>query len=413
MLTVDPGRLARRQIEIDRKRTGRFPHLFAHKAERMSASPLALLRGAAPVFYELLERHPTLAEGPPGEGWLVGDAHLENFGAYRAGPLSVGDDAHKKENVVFDLNDFDDAFVGPWRYDVLRLATSLILVGREIGTDGTRTLELCEGLLQAHTDAAFSDRKAPAAPAPVAALVDKVKARSRKELLDARTTVTRGVRKFVRGKRYEALKPKVRARAEKAFAKFVKKSPEAARVPVEAFEVLDAAFRVAGTGSLGTLRIALLLRGKGGVDGNWVFDMKQEDQPSAACLVRPPKLEPAERVHAALQACLARPPRMAGATRLRGMSMLVRRLSPQEDKLDWKTLRPEDLDPLARHLGALLGAAHRRGARRKPKRAWDREDRASILTRAIALAGAHEAMYLAYAGLVGHLIGRPTRAGKR
>jgi hypothetical protein len=95
------------------------------------------------------------------------------------------------------------------------------------------------------------------------------------------------------------------------------------------------------------------------------------------------------------------------------MSMLVRRLAPQEDKLDWTTLQPGDLDPLARHLGALLGAAHRRGATRKPKRAWDGDDRAGILARAIALAGAHEAMYLAYAGLVGHSLKRPGRAGKR
>jgi uncharacterized protein (DUF2252 family) len=402
MLTVDPERLARRQIELDRQRTTRFPHLFAHKAERMIASPLALLRGSAPVFYELLERHPTLADGPGGEGWLVGDAHLENFGAYRAGPLSVGEtpESHKKESVVFDLNDFDDAFIGPWRFDVVRLATSLVLVGREIGTDGALTLDLCEALLDAYTNAVFGGKKAPLAPRPVMALVDKVRSRSRKELLDARTTVTKGQRRFVRGTRYEPLKAKLRVKAERAFAKFVKRSPEASRVPAEALEVMDAAFRVAGTGSLGCLRVALLLRGRGGTDGGWVFDMKQEDEPSAACIVRPPKLEPAERVHNALTACLARPPRMAGTTKLRGMSMLVRRLAPQEDKLDWTTLKREDLEPLARHLGALLGAAHKRGAKRAPKKPWKAADRALILTRAIALAGAHEAMYLAYCGLV-------------
>jgi uncharacterized protein (DUF2252 family) len=404
MLTVDPGRLARRQIEIDRNRTARFPHLHAHKAERMSASPLALLRGAAPVFYELLDRHPTLEEGPPGEGWLVGDAHLENFGAYRAGPLSVGEtpETRKKERVVFDLNDFDDTFVGPWRYDVLRLTTSLILVGREIGTDGVRTLELSRGLLEAYVQAAFDQKRASGSPAPVSALIEQVRSRTRKELLDARTTVVRGARKFVRGKRYEALRPKVRARAEKAFARYLKRLPEFAKAPPEAFEVIDAAFRVAGTGSLGCLRVALLLRGKGGIDGAWVFDMKQEDQPSASGLVKPPRLEPAERVQAGILACVARPPRMIGTTRLRGMSMLVRRLSPQEDKLDWTTLKSEDLDPLARYLGSLLGAAHRRGAKRIPKRAWDGEDQEGLLTRAIALAGAHEAMYLAYCGMTGH-----------
>jgi hypothetical protein len=78
----------------------------------------------------------------------------------------------------------------------------------------------------------------------------------------------------------------------------------------------------------------------------------------------------------------------------------VRRLAPQEDKLDLAHLLGEDLEPLARHLGSLLGAAHRRGARRIPRKAWNAKDRARLMTHAIALAGMHEAMYLAYCDLV-------------
>jgi predicted amidophosphoribosyltransferase len=80
--------------------------------------------------------------------------------------------------------------------------------------------------------------------------------------------------------------------------------------------------------------------------------------------------------------------------------MFVRRLTPQEDKLDWTRLGAADLDPVARHLGALLGAAHRRGATRRPKQPWTEEDRRRLLARAIALAGMHEAMYVAYCDLV-------------
>jgi uncharacterized protein (DUF2252 family) len=402
MLAIDPRRLARRQLEIDRERTGRFPHLLQHKAERMAVSPLALLRGSAPLFYELLEKHPTLADGPPGEGWLVGDCHLENFGAYRPGALSItgrrrgGDD----ERVVFDLNDFDDAFVGPWRYDVVRLVTSLVLGGREIGANGQRALELSDALLEAYVAAAFHERKPPAPPHAVRALVDKVRSRTRKQLLDARTRVEGGERRFVRGPRYENLPKKIRAKAERAFTKYVKRMPDALRPPPEAVEIVDAAFRVAGTGSLGCLRVALLARGKGGVDGHWIFDMKEEGVPSAAHLVKPPRLEPAERVGAAIASCLAHPPAMVGATKLRRASMFVRRLAPQEDKLDWTKLHADDLEPLARHLGALLGAAHRKGARRVPKKPWTEADRARLMDNAIAFAGMHEAMYLAYCDLV-------------
>ena len=77
--------------------------------------------------------------------------------------------------------------------------------------------------------------------------------------------------------------------------------------------------------------------------------------------------------------------------------MFVRRLMPQEDKLDLGKLADADLEPLARHLGALLGrgASPRREAVAPPALERRTIARAS-LARAIALAGVHEAMYLAY-----------------
>jgi uncharacterized protein (DUF2252 family) len=401
MLSIDPDGLARRQLETDRDRTARFDHLLSHKIARMTASPLAFLRGSAPLFYDLLDRYPGLAKGPSGDGWLVGDAHLENFGAYRADALSLskrvdkpGDDA-----VVFDLNDFDEAVAGPWRIDVLRLVTSLVLGGREVGADGPTTLGLCDALIEAYVGAAFH-RKRAAAPPVVSSLVDKVSTRSRKQLLDARTSVVRGERHFTRGKRYREVTAKTRSKAERAFSKYVRGLPDADRPPNDALEVIDVAFRVAGTGSLGCMRLAVLVRGKGGADGAWIFDMKEESDPAAACLLRSPSLEPAERVCTAVRACVARPPRMMGQTRLYGSSMFVRRLTPQEDKLDLRALHTGDLEPLASYLGALLGAAHRRGAKRLPKLPWSRKECERLLAKAIALAGTHEAAYLAYCQLV-------------
>jgi uncharacterized protein (DUF2252 family) len=402
MLSLDPVQLAKRQLEIDHERTANFPHLLAHKAGRMTVSPLALLRGSAPLFYEVLARHPALCAGPPGEGWLVGDAHLENFGAYRANVLSTRESkqTRAREPIIFDLNDFDDAFVGPWRLDVLRLMTSLILGGRETGAGGVLTLGLCDALIGSYTSTVFGRKKIPRPVAPVVALLDQVRKRTRKSLLDARTEIVHGARRFVRGPRYESLPRKLRAKAEKAFCKYARGLAKSDRPAEEALQVLDAAFRIAGTGSLGCLRVAVLVRGKGDVDGAWIFDMKEEGAPSAARLVRPPKLAPGERVCTAIRACLARPPRMIGTTKVRGRSAFVRRLAPQEDKLDLTRLHTADLDGLARYLGALLGSAHRRGATRMPKKPWSEKDRARLLAHALALAGMHEAMYLAYCDLV-------------
>ena len=59
-----PAALADRQLTLDRERTKRFPDLFVRKLQRMSASPLAFLRGAAPLFYEILAGAPRARRGP-------------------------------------------------------------------------------------------------------------------------------------------------------------------------------------------------------------------------------------------------------------------------------------------------------------------------------------------------------------
>src|SRR5262249_61131881 len=85
------------------------------------------------------------------------------------------------------------------------------------------------------------------------------------------------------------------------------------------------------------------------------------------------------RVLSAQEPCLGHPPRMAGTTRLGSRSMLVRRLSPEEDKLDLAHADTADLDALVAYLGALSGSAHRRGASGRAARPWSDGDRSRLL----------------------------------
>jgi uncharacterized protein (DUF2252 family) len=410
MLPLDPLELARRQLASDRETTSRFRGLFERKLRRMSASPLAFLRGAAPLFYSILAERPFLAEGPEGEGWLTGDMHLENFGAYRPDPHSFAGSGTTESDAraTFDLNDFDDAIIGPLRLDVLRLTTSLILGGRELGADGVTTLELCDRLLDAYGRAAFGTGRIPSRPGPVRALVQQVRERTRKGLLEGRTLRKGKLRHFVRDDpddRYRELPRAIRAELPRAFARYVA-TLRAVERPSDprALEILDSALRIAGTGSLGRLRIAVLVRGKGGRDGGWIFDLKEQGEPSASLLLGKPLGDPATRVVTAARACLAHPPRMLGTTTLGGRSMFVRRLAPQEDKLELTrtnrygdvshAIHHLDLGPLAEYLGAILGRAHRRAARRPLGRPWSRVAKRGIVHRAITIAGLHEAVYL-------------------
>ena len=388
-----PFELARWQLERDQERI-RQPLLLERKQQRMSASPFAFLRGAAPLFYRVLANAPRLARGPEDEGLLCGDLHLENFGAYRPDrPSPRGD------RVVFDLNDFDEAFFGHLHLDLLRVLTSVLLASRGWGCNAASALELAGEFLEGYRKALDSGRS-PGVPRPVSALLEQVAARKRHELLARRTVGAGNRRRFRIGPTLLRLPRGVRAACARAFTRFAREEIAHSGHPPKRFRVLDAAFRVAGTGSLGTFRVAVLVEGHGTPAGAWMFDLKAMGE-SAGLAFATRRSEPGpERVANALQTMLRHPPTMLGTVRALGHGMLVRRLTPQEDRLDWITLPPDERGKTLAYLGALTAAAHRRGARRRPRGLAGGQGR-RILRSATELAGLHEAVALAYAAELG------------
>ena len=380
MTRLDPAALAREQLARDKAATRRRPELFARKLARMTATPFALLRGSAQLYYDVLDRAPELCPNVGGVGWVVGDAHVENFGAFQP----------DSGEPVFDLNDFDEAAIGPHWLDALRLATSVLLAGREFGADGPRALGVTTEMLEAWREHASARARMPPVPREVARLLATVASRKEKDLLRGRVERARGKPRFIRGTRYLPLPEPLARAAPGALAQYVASLPKALRPRDKHLEVEDCAWRVAGTGSLGKVRIAILARGK---RAPWIFDMKEQGAPAGGGRVEAP-VQGAARVIAGARACVAKAPRGMGATTLGRLSMLVRRLSPVEDKLDLARVAPSDLDGLFRYLGAVLGAAHRRGAT-KPGRV-SAADTKAVLARAITFAGLHEAAYLAY-----------------
>ncbi len=352
----------------------------------MAASPLALLRGSAPLFYELIGSDPFLRGGPCGRGWIVGDAHLENFGAYRV------ESPGSKSATTFDVNDFDEATMGMWHLDVLRLTTSAILGARSFGITSTDSVELAVKLLEGWSRAAFDGSRVKAPPPSIARLMRQVEARTRLQFLSGRTVRVNKSRRFVRGDRYRSLPLNIVNKIDQMLSDYRDGLPKGDRPDEGQLQLLDAALRIAGTGSLGVLRIAALTLGKGGHGGAWIIDIKE--QRDSCALGDAPKLTAADRTVTAIHACLHRPPRFIGHAKLGERSMLVRRLAPQEDKLDWRKVDRAELPALATYLGGLLGRVHARGQTGKAAR-WNRRERREMLERAVYVAGIHESMYLA------------------
>ncbi|BFU44320.1 DUF2252 domain-containing protein [Krasilnikovia sp. MM14-A1004] len=99
--------------------TGRVPELIPVRVGRMIASPYAFLRGSANIMADDFATLPHTGITPV----ICGDAHLGNFGFY----------ASPERELVFDLNDFDEAHPGAWEWDLRRLATSVHVAGRQNG----------------------------------------------------------------------------------------------------------------------------------------------------------------------------------------------------------------------------------------------------------------------------------------
>ncbi|MBW5484634.1 DUF2252 domain-containing protein [Streptomyces bambusae] len=114
----DPGQDRPDPVEVllDQAVT-RVPELVPIRHGRMLQSPFRFYRGAAAVMACDLGRAPHSGLTVQ----LCGDAHVLNFGLF----------ASPERSLVFDVNDFDETYPGPFEWDVKRLAASLAVAGRD------------------------------------------------------------------------------------------------------------------------------------------------------------------------------------------------------------------------------------------------------------------------------------------
>src|SRR5579859_774455 len=122
---------------LDHSMRGRLPALIKLKYELMAQSPFNYFRGATAVMAADLSVLPATSINSQ----LCGDAHVRNLGAYAA----------PDGRLVFDINDFDETIRGPFEWDVKRLATSIILAGRESGHKDVFALAAVERCIVRYT----------------------------------------------------------------------------------------------------------------------------------------------------------------------------------------------------------------------------------------------------------------------
>jgi uncharacterized protein (DUF2252 family) len=362
-----------RIVEYNRKLVGegRDPQWMRTKLDRLCATPFGFLRG---TFHLFASDWPQLGDDPLNPGVpqpIVGDLHLENFGAFRS----------REGQVVFDVNDFDETAVATPAIDLMRVATSFLLADERHGA--LRALDRIEAFLDGYLHAARSlDLRAITADdkplEAVRQVIEAAEEASRPAWLEARVTGSAEHRRFKYSEKYHAVDDATRAlviEGVRAFAAACDDNPGHSGWPT----VLDVAVRIAGTGSLGRFRYAVLLQGKSEKAGKERILELKEALPSSLAPDEP--VDQAERVIAHQRLLQGAPPAYLGTTKVAGRRFTVRELAPMEAKIDSSKVKASELDQLCAACGTALGRLHRRGSAAITSRLQNR-DRA--LTRRVA-----------------------------
>jgi uncharacterized protein (DUF2252 family) len=275
----------------------RIPDLVPLRHARMAASPFTYYRGNALGMAEDLASTPTSGLVTQ----LCGDAHLSNFGLFGSA----------ERRLLFDINDFDETHVGPWEWDVKRLATSMVVAGRDNGFSRKESRAAAREVVRRYADAMaeFAGRNeldiwyaradadelqvmlrteiGKAASKRMGKALRKARASDRFRALSKLTEVDDGVLRFK--SEPPALVPlaelvhQVEAvQIEQVLTEFLKRyrrtlSPDR-RFLLDRFELLDVARKVVGVGSVGTRCWVLLMRGRD--DGDPLFLQVKEAQAS-------------------------------------------------------------------------------------------------------------------------------------
>jgi uncharacterized protein (DUF2252 family) len=88
------------------------------KYKEMTESPFRFFRGSAYLFYYDMTKVPFSFHTPEDKPtWIQGDLHMENFGAFQ----------NEQGEIVYDVNDFDEGYIGSYLYDILRMSVSIAL----------------------------------------------------------------------------------------------------------------------------------------------------------------------------------------------------------------------------------------------------------------------------------------------
>ncbi|MEV0590910.1 DUF2252 domain-containing protein [Nonomuraea cavernae] len=343
------------------------PAAFRRKFRKMAASPFAFYRGSACLFYADLTdafADPSYLDPVTSRVWIHGDLHAENFGTYM----------NASGVLVFNVNDFDEAYVGPYTWDLKRFAASVALMGyaKALSDDvigalvagfGTAYLAELTGIAHGGDDA-IGSLTIDTTAGVLHRVLQTARLSTRVAMLDVETVIDAYDRRFAIMEGREPVDRATRSAVLAAFDDYLTTLPGQSN-PVE-HVIKDVALRKGvGIGSAGLPSYNLLLEGRSqALENDVILYMKQAQVPAVARHITDEKVSgyfrhQGHRTAESQRALQAYADPWLGYTTLNGVGQLVAEVSPYSADLDWDDVNePDELQSIMRDLGRAVARMH-------------------------------------------------------
>ena len=340
---------------------------FRTKFRTMAADPFAFYRGSACLFYaDMAKTDDPWVDERTSRVWIQGDLHAENFGTYMDG----------EGVLVFDVNDFDEAYLGAYTWDLRRFVASVALLGRQKALPDDVISDLCATYLRSYVDQVGqfveNDRdhewalRLDTATGAVKEALLKAQLSTRVDLLDQSTVVQDYQRRFRHGPSRRELGRRERKRVEEAYDGYLRTIPDSKRLGSLTYRLKDVVgTRGFGVGSAGLPAYNLLVEGHTqALENDVLLSMKQGNFAAPSRVVDDQEARDffqhhGHRTAVSQSALQAHADPWLGWTDMDGVGYVVAELSPYQSDLDWASLsEPDQIGPVLEQLGRATAKVH-------------------------------------------------------
>lgn len=354
-------------VEAHQDLMGVDPLAFRARFRKMAADPYAFYRGSASLFYtDMAGLDDAWADERTGRVWIHGDLHAENFGTYMS----------NEGRLTFDVNDFDEAYVGHFSWDLRRFVASLTLLCWQKALPSRAVRDLAGIYLEAYLRRVadyVDDEQSTFAfgldntEGTIHRVLQQARAARRTRLLDSLTVIEDDERQFRDDGSIRSLDDGEYADVAEAFQQYLRTIPAGERSRRRIFYRVKGIVgkKGFGIGSAGLPTYNVLIEGFDEAQENdIVLTLKQSTIAAPSRIVHDQRVrdyfeDDGHRAVVSQRSLQTHTDPFLGYTSIRGVSYVVSELSPYKRDLSWEDLtEPEQMAPVLEALGQATAKIH-------------------------------------------------------